>query len=88
MLMEWPVTLEDSESPLVAESVITIMISSIESIVKVPIDNVCELHTVGGEVFDVNMGYDKAVKYWHDAIETNNGLFLTRCKREPNHNLN
>ena len=61
-----------------------IKVSNIESIIKFDtIDiGISELHTLGGDIYLINMKYEELIKFWHDALETSMGLFIARKKSE------
>ena len=85
MLIELPVLLEDEDSGVVIETSGMFKVSNIELVIQSPDSKKCEIHTVGGDIIDINMSYKETVRYWYDALETAGGLFLAKRSKS---NLN
>jgi len=86
MLIEIPIIYKASEDDeVVVQTSLMIKVECIESVVLSDmIENRCEINTSSGDVYTVNLSYEKMVKYWHDAIESSgrnkDSLFIAKIK--------
>jgi hypothetical protein len=86
MLIEIPIIYKASEDDdVVVQTSLMIKVKSIESVILTDmIENRCEINTSSGDVYTVNLSYEKMVKYWHDAIENcgrnKESLFIAKIK--------
>jgi hypothetical protein len=80
MLIELPLYYCDNQSGIVEQSAATFLIKNIESIVRNDTDTTCDLNTVSGDCFRVNLPYEKMIHFWHDSLETLGGVYVARLK--------
>lgn len=86
MLIEIPIIYKTSEEDgVVVQTSMMIKVESIESVVLTDmIENRCEINTSSGDIYTVNLSYEKMVKYWHDVIESSgknkDSLFIAKIK--------
>ena len=87
MLIELPVILTDEQSGVSIQVPGTFKVSNIETVIKGVAPEKCEVHTIGGDILEINLSYEHMIKYWHDALEILSGVFVTK-RMENNVNLN
>jgi len=85
MLLEIPIIYKNSEDDnVIVQTTMMIKVRCIESVVLTDmIENRCEINTESGDVYTVNLSYDKMVNYWYDSLETLSStghLFIAKIK--------
>jgi hypothetical protein len=85
MLIEIPIIYKTSEElGIVVQTTLMIKVECIESVLLTDlIENRCEINTASGDVYTVNLSYEKMIKYWHDSLESlvgSGNLFIAKIK--------
>jgi hypothetical protein len=87
MLIELPVMVV-LEGGVIVETPVTFKLRNIESVSRIPSEEeICELHTLGGDECRINLPYEHMVKFWNDSLDTlNNSVFISRVKKQEVNN--
>ena len=87
MLMELKILVKQETNDIINFKKIIIDARKIESVEQadngfIVEEEFCTMNTDSGDTFLISMPYEHMIKYWHDSLETFNGLFISRVKED------